>query len=167
MKYFKDHDGNVFAFAADGSEDEFIGGDLIAISEAEADALRMPILTKDQLCEAIDAAADTARMKVVGDPIRVVEYERAASEATAYQASGYSGQVPQTVQSWAEAKGWTPKQATDDILAEAAAFNAALYGLRDIRLKAKEAVRKADDDFAARPLADAAIAQIHAAIFGF
>lgn len=123
-------------------------------------------LTKDQLCAAIDAEADAARLAVVGDPLRMVEYERAAVEATAYRAAGYSGTVPAAVQSWADAKAWTPQQATDDILVAAAAFNGALYALRDIRLKGKEAVRTAADEAVAAPLAAAAIARIHTAIPG-
>lgn len=36
MKYFKDAKGNVFAYAADGSQDEFIQHGLTPISESEA-----------------------------------------------------------------------------------------------------------------------------------
>lgn len=38
MKYFKDGSGSVFAFAADGSDDEFIAADLVPMSESEVDA---------------------------------------------------------------------------------------------------------------------------------
>ncbi|QOQ84350.1 DUF4376 domain-containing protein [Comamonas thiooxydans] len=41
-KYFKDEQGQVFAFLADGSEDEFISPLLMQITKAEADALRNP-----------------------------------------------------------------------------------------------------------------------------
>ena len=37
MKYYKDKDNNVFAFEADGSQDEFISDDLIAITQKEAE----------------------------------------------------------------------------------------------------------------------------------
>jgi hypothetical protein len=42
MKHYKDQNGQVFAFAADGSQDEHIPGGLTPISDAEADALRNP-----------------------------------------------------------------------------------------------------------------------------
>lgn len=54
MKYFKDKNNGVFAFAADGSEDAFIG-DLASISEAEADALRAPRVSPDDQAAAIRA----------------------------------------------------------------------------------------------------------------
>ncbi len=37
MKYYKDKDNNIFAFEADGSQDEFIADDLIAITQKEAE----------------------------------------------------------------------------------------------------------------------------------
>lgn len=37
MKYYKDKDNNIFAFEADGSQDEFIPDDLIAITQKEAE----------------------------------------------------------------------------------------------------------------------------------
>lgn len=37
MKYYKDKDNNVYAFEADGSQDEFISDDLIAITQKEAE----------------------------------------------------------------------------------------------------------------------------------
>jgi len=124
-----------------------------------------PPPSKKQLCSAIDAEADAARLAVVGDPLRIVEYERAAAEATAYKESGYSGEVPASVMSWAEAKGWTARQSCDDILSAASTFNAALYQLRDIRLKGKEAVRNSSG-VDALTLADAAIAKIKATAAG-
>lgn len=98
---------------------------------------------KDSVLEKIDAIADAARTKVVGDPIRVKEYEVSQQEAQAYKDAGYAGTVPQSVKSWAEAKEWTAQQAADDILAASARWYAALYGIRDARLKAKENIRNA------------------------
>jgi hypothetical protein len=40
MKYFKDSSNNVFAYEADGSQDQHISANLISITEVEADALR-------------------------------------------------------------------------------------------------------------------------------
>ena len=42
MKYYKDENNQVYAFEADGSQDNFIPSGLVPISEAEADALRYP-----------------------------------------------------------------------------------------------------------------------------
>jgi len=111
-------------------------------------------------CQAIDAAADAARLAVAGDALRVVEYERAEGEAQAYRDGGYSGTVPPAVASWADAKSWTARQAADDILAEAARWNAALYAIRDRRLKGKESVRSAVDEAAAQAQAEAVIAAL-------
>lgn len=121
---------------------------------------------KTELCLSIDRSADAARLKIAGDPLRAIEYQLAEQEAAAYRAAGYTGAVGGAVQSWADAKGWTTQAAADDILAVAAAWNQALYALRDIRLKGKEAVRAAADEAAATIAADAAIAQIQAVLTG-
>lgn len=129
--------------------------DQLAISFAELQV---------RLCLQIDKESDSARLAIAGDPLRVVEYERAAIEAQAYKDAGYSGTVPPTVKSWAEAKRWSGQQAADNILAEAAAWNQALYGIRDMRLKGKEAVRSSVDNAAAQAAADAVITQIRVAV---
>ena len=46
MKFFKDSSNQVFAYAADGSQDAFIQSGLVQISESEADALRKTVLTE-------------------------------------------------------------------------------------------------------------------------
>lgn len=120
--------------------------------------------TKSALCLEVDAVADVARLAIAGDPLRVVEYERAASEASTYRDAGYTGPVPPSVKSWADAKGWSGQQAADNILAEAAAWNQALYGIRDMRLKGKEAVRSAADIAAAQAAAGAVISQVRSAV---
>lgn len=101
---------------------------------------------KNQLCQQIDAVADQVRRELAGDPLRVAEYDRAAQEASAYEAAGYSGEVPASVLSWAQAKAWSPQAAAEDILRAAHQWEAALYGLRDQRLKTKEAIRRATDE---------------------
>jgi hypothetical protein len=58
MKYFKDDSGSVFAYAADGSQDDFIAAELTPITEAEADQLRKPKLSKAQVWEFIKAERD-------------------------------------------------------------------------------------------------------------
>lgn len=115
-------------------------------------------------CKRIDDAADAARLAVAGDPLRAAEYQIAEVEAKAFRDAGYSGTVPQSVLSWSEAKQWTPQVAADDILTVAAAWNGALYAIRDVRLKAKEAVRAANTAEAAAALTDSAVAQINALV---
>ncbi|HBO9849833.1 TPA: phage tail protein [Pseudomonas aeruginosa] len=124
---------------------------------------------KVQLCKAIDAEADIARRAVAGDPLRAVEYEKAASEAQAFKDAGYpGGAVPRTVAAWA-INGRTAQQAADNILAEAAAYNEALYQIREARLAAKELVRQAmaaNQVEQARLIASSTIDSIRAAITG-
>ena len=106
-------------------------------------------MKRDEMIEAIDLAADNARARIVGDPIRVIEYQVAESDALAYKAAGYAGAVPPSVSVWATAKGWTAQQAADDILQAASLWRQALIGLRQARLTGKEGVRQAADDEAA------------------
>lgn len=120
------------------------------------------------LCTKIDQAADAARRAVAGDPLRAVEYDRAASEAQAFAASGYQGEVPPMVAAWA-ISGRTPQQAADSILAEAAQYNGALVQLRTVRLQAKELIRaaiNAGNIEQAQDIAAETIASIEAAVAG-
>ncbi|MGH8348140.1 MAG: phage tail protein [Pseudomonas sp.] len=110
-----------------------------------------PSVTAEMLCSSIDAAADAARKNVAGDPLRAVEYERSAAEAQAFKQAGYpSGAVPRGVAAWA-IEGRTPRQAADNIIAEAVAYTEVLYRLREMRLQAKESIRghMAENDVAA------------------
>ena len=91
----------------------------------------------------LDAAADECRLQVAGNPLRIVEYQRAADEAAHFQATGEA--LP-AVTSWAAAKGWSNAQAAQSILDEARAWNGVLYAIRDIRLEAKESIRTAPLD---------------------
>lgn len=121
-----------------------------------------------QLCHTVDAAADTARAKVAGDPLRAVEYERAASEAKAFAAANYQGEVPPMVAAWAIGER-SAQQAADSILAEAAQYNAALVHLRTVRLTAKELIRTAMAEGNvehAQDIAAETIASIEAAVAG-
>ncbi|QVM87418.1 hypothetical protein I0D68_20075 [Pseudomonas lalucatii] len=96
-----------------------------------------PAALQAGLCAQIDTAADAARRAVAGDPLRAVEYDRAAAEAQAFAAAGYpEGAVPRTVAAWA-INGRSAQQAADSILAEAAAYTEALYQIREARLQAR------------------------------
>ncbi|MDC6179546.1 hypothetical protein [Ralstonia solanacearum] len=129
------------------------------IEDAQLKAARLVAL-KQRLCDQLDAAADAVRLAVVGNPLRAVEYQRASDEALAYRAAGYSGGVPPSVQSAVDAKGETAQQAADAILTMHAAWNAALYDIRTLRLKGKEAIRSA----ASEDIADDATKQAIAGV---
>jgi hypothetical protein len=122
-----------------------------------------------ELCAQIDEAADRARETVAGDPLRAVEYQRAADEAQAFKDAGYPAEaVPPMVAAWAIGDR-TAQQAADNILAEAAAYNAALVWLRATRLAAKEQIRalmEAERPEDAKALADETVANIQAAVQG-
>ena len=96
--------------------------------------------TKQEIIERIDLIADVQRAKIVGDPVRAFEYQAAEQGARSYADAGYTGSVPGVVQVWADARGWTPQQAADNILAEATQFQGALVFIRGTRLQAKYAV---------------------------
>ncbi|MDF2792324.1 MAG: putative tail fiber assembly-like protein [Pseudomonas orientalis] len=122
-----------------------------------------------ELCVQIDDAADTARKIVAGDPLRAVEYQRAADEAQAFKDAGYpDDEVPPMVAAWA-ISGRTAQQAANSILGEAAAYNNALICIRTTRLAAKEQIRglmldgKQEE---AQALADATVAAIMKAVEG-
>lgn len=123
----------------------------------------------DELCIRIDTAADTARARVAGDPLRAVEYDRARIEAQAFADAGYPADaVPRTVAAWA-INGRTAQQAADSILAEAAAYTEALYVIRETRLAAKEQIRTlmdAGEVEQAQQLAEQTIVSIEAAVAG-
>ena len=167
------------AGAVEISEDRFLS----VIANAEPgkvrshDANGLPILidppayvpTADALCSRIDDAADAARARVAGDPLRAVEYDRAHIEAQAFADAGYPADaVPRTVAAWA-INGRTAQQAADSILAEAAAYTEALYVIRETRLAAKEQIRTlmaAGEVEQAQQLAEQTIAAIEAAVAG-
>lgn len=135
--------------------------------DADLQAINLKVL-QATLCQQVDTAADTARAAVAGDPLRAVEYDRAASEAQAFAAAGYQGTVPPMVAAWA-INGRTAQQAADDILREAAQYNGALVQLRATRLQAKELIRQAmanGNVEQAQDIAAETIAAIEAAVAG-
>lgn len=132
----------------------------VEYTEAEAAALLASAL--QVAVTQIDAEADAARLRVAGDPLRAIEYQRAESDAKAYAAAGFAGDVPPAVASWAEAKEWTPRQAAEDILREAADYQAVLLAIRDVRLKGKEVARRATNPDEVRAAAADTLARIMA-----
>jgi hypothetical protein len=114
----------------------------------------------------IDAAADLARAKVVGDPVRVTEYTRAQLQAEAYRDAGFTGQAGSCVRSWASACGWTDRQSAEDILAAAARWLGALDYIRDLRLHAKKACERATTIVQVNQIASIFFATLAAAMQG-
>ncbi|MFJ2447276.1 hypothetical protein [Pseudomonas sp. NPDC087626] len=114
----------------------------------------------------IDQSADKARSAVLGDPLRAVEYRLTADEAERFAAAAYDGPVPATVRAWMDAAELDAKAATDNILAEAHAWKAAIYAIRAARLKGKQQVLKAQTHDAAEALADEAINAIRESVQG-
>jgi hypothetical protein len=104
-----------------------------------------PVLAADRatLLARIDADTDAIYRAVQGD--RAAEYLLAESDATAYKNAGYTGTVPSSVQSWANAKTQTAQWATDDILATATAWRNAQAAIRANRLALKEQGRVGTD----------------------
>jgi hypothetical protein len=112
----------------------------------------------------IDGAADAARMFILGEPTKQVEYSRAEAQARQYAAAGYADPVPPSVASWANAQKWTNdgvpwtgQAAADDIIATADRWYAGLDQIRDRRLDAKEHARAIAADPAGAPAAIEAI----------
>ncbi|MGC3935173.1 phage tail protein [Pseudomonas atacamensis] len=95
----------------------------------------------EQLCAKVDAAADSARATLAGDPLKAMEYAQAAADAQAYQDAGYpKKEIPLSVAAWV-VKGRTAKQAAEQILAKANQLTDHLLSLRTLRLKAKTQIR--------------------------
>jgi len=113
--------------------------EVVALSEEELSAKLA--LRVEALVLSVDANVDTIYRAVIGD--RAVEYERAATEAKAYAAAGFTGTVPPYVATWVAASGFTPQAATENILAQSAAWESAALALRQYRLQAKAQLRAA------------------------
>ncbi|WP_313209663.1 phage tail protein [Stutzerimonas nitrititolerans] len=170
--FYRDKDGVVYEYETKKQRDRYGASDLDAMTaEQICEHLNPPphAPTIEQLLTRIDTAADTARARVAGDPLRAVEYDLARLEAQAYAEAGYPADaVPRTVAAWAINRR-SPQQAADSILVEAAAYTDALYLLREIRLRAKEEVRirmDAGEIDAAQKVASEAASAIEAAVAG-
>lgn len=123
----------------------------------------------EQLCSKVDAAADSARTVLAGDPLKAMEYAQAAADAQAYQDAGYpKKEVPLSVAAWV-VKGRTAKQAAEQILSKAEQLTDHLLTLRTLRLKAKNQIRthaaKGNFDLANRA-GDDALAAIRELVSG-
>lgn len=148
MKYFKDGDGNVYAFEDDGSQDEFINSTLIGITELQANSIRFASETIDVMriksLAAVDYACGIARSKAVsGGEYIAEEYRRAYEDALTFQTAGFTGRVPLSIQVWATVAGITPQASAEEIIAARNGYMALLDAIRSIRLIGKAEVEAA------------------------
>lgn len=102
---------------------------------------------------AVDQAAGNARARYVSAGQLVEEeYRLALQQTQAWRDAGSpADQVPAAIQDWADAAGITAEQAATSIEQTAAAWEAVLLQIRQVRLAGKAAVDAAGDaeDFAA------------------
>ncbi|WHQ26732.1 tail fiber assembly protein [Edwardsiella anguillarum] len=87
MKYFKDVHNVVYAYESDGSQDEYISGELIAITEDEAmaivnppptkeDLIKQATLKKESLLAEIDTVTNLWRTQLALGMISILDRER-------------------------------------------------------------------------------------------
>ena len=128
---------------------KIVNGEQVALTQEEIDEFN----ARSSIVVILPQIVATALAKINSDDNRIyadvignkaTEYTAAEIAAQEYKDAGYIGAVPELVQAWADAKlTWTARQATDDILAQAAAWRQAASLIRRCRLKAKEDVKRA------------------------
>ena len=112
----------------------------------------------EALCQRIDAAASECASLLLGDPLRVLEYERAASGARAFRDKGFpEGDIPAVVAAWA-INGRSAKEAAEEIVRRADELASRIDAIRALRLGAKGRVRMLSGDLLAAQ-AEAAAAE--------
>lgn len=169
MKHYKDPATNqVFAFAADGTQDEWIPSQLVSITDSEADAIRNPPPTLSQSIASaltdIDADAGKARARYITiAPGQEATYLLKAQQAVAFKAAGYTGPVPGLVQAEIDATGATATVATDAILTQQAAWEAKAAQIESARRTGKVHVASATNVAAVKAALDIALAALAAA----
>lgn len=77
MKYYTNSQNQVYAYAADGSQDAYIQPGLIPITKEEADAIRFPPPTQAQQAEIIRAKRDALLKETDLVVIRCAEADEA------------------------------------------------------------------------------------------
>lgn len=115
--------------------------------EEEAAAQELAFFQSRQYAlDVIDNVAGKARKRFV--PIgygMTEEYARVKEQAQRFAEAGFTGEIPAAVQTHAEVKNVTPQQAAEAILQAADNWNSALDRIRDVRMKAKDAVTAAEE----------------------
>ncbi|WP_299072913.1 hypothetical protein [uncultured Paraglaciecola sp.] len=109
----------------------------------------MYLWTKDDAKNAIDQAAGRARVRAVSQGHLVdMEYQLAERQVKEWRAaSSPENDVPQSLSVWATASGLTVEMAAQNIESTALQWQAALLGIRSLRLLGKAAVDAEQVDF--------------------
>lgn len=122
------------------SPDLFVGGGVLSYDTSwtivNQDAVTNAI-TKlaNEFIEEVDKEVDSIIKMVVGE--KAIEYLRAESEALAFQAANFTGDVPDSVNADVVAKGITPQAAALSIIAAANEWRTIQSAIRLNRLTAK------------------------------
>lgn len=105
--------------------------------------------TKEDAKKAIDQAAGRARFRFMSvGTLLNEEYRLTAEQVKAWRDAGSpENDIPDTLQSWMNASGMTAEEAAKNIEATHVGFNAALAGIRDIRLLGKALIDAATEDY--------------------
>lgn len=111
-------------------------------TKAELDAAMLNISRSDLIVK-VDSIADEVYLVAVSSPAKLLEYQEAEKEASAFKLDPEN--IGSFVVCWATAKGWTNDAAADDILATSERFRQAMLFIRTERLAAKESIRSSND----------------------
>lgn len=98
-------------------------------------------ISKFNAIEKVDTDTNYIYGCILGN--KAEEYLLAADGASKYKINGYTGFVPISVQSWANAKRWSAEQAANDILDTRDMWLLAQETIRASRLYRKEQIREA------------------------
>lgn len=122
MKFYKDKNGNVFAYEADGSQDYVIPDDLVPITEDEANQLRKPKISIEIVLKAINAACerDIAAIQASYPASEVLSWPKQEAEARSYAADA-SAATP-LLDALAEARGIDKAELARRVILKADAF---------------------------------------------
>lgn len=126
-----------------------IPSDAVALSPAEYQAkLKGKAPTIEQQREIaknkVDLMAGQARSRFVSQGLFIQEeYRTAAAEVAEYR---QTGDVPRSLQLWADLSGQSVDEAASEIEQTAARYSQVLLAVREIRLTAKVAIDKAEAD---------------------
>lgn len=115
-------------------------------AQADAAAAAQLVAGRAALVLRIDADVDAIYGAVLGN--RAQEYTLAEEHALAYEAAGFTGTVPGSVEAWAAATHGTAQWAAESIIATATAWRAAQATIRAQRLLRKEQARISADQHA-------------------
>ena len=130
MLFFKDNIDGYYQYADDANPSWYAN---LTPCQQQITVTPLPKL-KARLLLKIDADTDAIYGAVIGE--RANEYNDAAAQAIAFKGGAYLGLAGNKVKSWADAKGWTATQATDDILAQATQWRSIEDAIRSNRFSA-------------------------------